>query len=99
MFDKEYSKKWFGESFTVINRELNLIISMYELKDYNNDVKEGFFRFLSHCILNLIVNPLILCLQIFSRTDFFSSNNLTLVSESKFYSNTDISFSSCFSCK
>ena len=43
MFDKEYTEKWSGEIFTVINRKLNQNIPMYELKDYNNDKIEGFF--------------------------------------------------------
>ena len=43
MFDKEYTEKWSGEIFTVINRKLNQNIPMYELKDYNNEVIEGFF--------------------------------------------------------
>ena len=43
MFDKEYTQKWSGEIFTVINRKLNQNIAMYELNDYNNDVIEGFF--------------------------------------------------------
>ena len=38
MFDKEYTEKWSGEIFTVINRKLNQNIPMYELKDYNNEV-------------------------------------------------------------
>ena len=43
MFEKEYSEKWTGEIFTIINRKLNQNIPMYELKDYNNDVIQGFF--------------------------------------------------------
>ena len=43
MFDKEYTEKWSGESFTIINRKLNQNIPMYELKDYNNEVIQGFF--------------------------------------------------------
>ena len=43
MFDKEYTEKWSGEIFTVINRKLNQNIPMYELKDYNNEVIQGFF--------------------------------------------------------
>ena len=42
-FDKEYIKKWTGEVFTVINHKLNQNIPMYELKDYNNEVIQGFF--------------------------------------------------------
>ena len=43
MFDKEYTEKWSGEIFTVINRKLNQNIPMYELNDYNNEVIQGFF--------------------------------------------------------
>ena len=43
MFDKEYSEKWSGKIFTIINRKLNQNITMYELKDYNNEVIQGFF--------------------------------------------------------
>ena len=43
MFDKEYTEKWSGEIFTIINRKLNQNIPMYELKDYNNEVIQGFF--------------------------------------------------------
>ena len=43
MFDKEYTAKWSGEIFTIINRKLNQNIPMYELKDYNNEVIQGFF--------------------------------------------------------
>ena len=44
MFDKEYTEKWSGEIFTVIKRKLNQNISMYELKDYNNEVIQGFYE-------------------------------------------------------
>ena len=44
MFDKEYTEKWSGEIFTVINRKLNQNIPMYELKDYNNEVIQGFYE-------------------------------------------------------
>ena len=43
MFNKEYTEKWSGEIFTIINRKLNENIPMYELKDYNNEVIQGFF--------------------------------------------------------
>ena len=43
MFDKEYTAKWSGEIFTIINHKLNQNIPMYELKDYNNEVIQGFF--------------------------------------------------------
>ena len=43
MFDKEYTEKWSGEIFTVINRKLNQNIPMYELNDYNNEVIQVFF--------------------------------------------------------
>ena len=42
MFDKEYTEKWSGEIFTVINPKLKQNIPMYELNDYNNDVIQGF---------------------------------------------------------
>ena len=41
MFDKEYTEKWSGEIFTIINHKLNQNIPMYELKD--NEVIQGFF--------------------------------------------------------
>ena len=43
MFNKEYSKKWSGEIFSVINRKYNQNILMYEFKDYNNEVVQGWF--------------------------------------------------------
>ena len=43
MFDKEYTEKWSGKIFTIINRKLNQNIPMYELKDYNNEVIQGYF--------------------------------------------------------
>ena len=43
MFDKEHTEKWSGEIFTIINHKLNQNIPMYELKDYNNNVIQGFF--------------------------------------------------------
>ena len=43
MFDKEYTENWSGEIFTVINCKLNQNIRMYELKNYNNEVIQGFF--------------------------------------------------------
>ena len=42
-FDREYSEKWTGEIFTVIDRKINQNQPMYQLKDYNNDVIEGYF--------------------------------------------------------
>ena len=42
-FDREYSEKWSTEVFTVIDRKLNQNIPMYRLKDYNNDVIQGYF--------------------------------------------------------
>ena len=43
MFDKEYTEKWSGKIFTIINHTLNQNIPMYELKDYNNEVIQGSF--------------------------------------------------------
>ena len=43
MFNKEYTEKRSGEIFSIINRKLNQNIPMYELKDYNNEVVQGFF--------------------------------------------------------
>ena len=43
MFNKEYTEKWSGEIFTIINCKLNQNIPMYDLKDYNNEVIQGFF--------------------------------------------------------
>ena len=42
-WDREYSEKWTGEIFTIINRKLNQEIPMYQLKDYNNDIIDSFF--------------------------------------------------------
>ena len=42
-FDREYSEKWSGEVFTVIERKMNQDIPMYKLKDYNNEVIESYF--------------------------------------------------------
>ena len=42
-FDREYSERWSGEIFTIIERKLNQGIPMYKLKDYNNDIIEGYF--------------------------------------------------------
>ena len=39
MFDKEYTEKW-----SVVNCKLNQNIPMYELKDYNNEVIQGFYE-------------------------------------------------------
>ena len=44
MFDKEYTQKWSGEIFTIINCKLSQNIPMYELKDYNNDVIHVFYE-------------------------------------------------------
>ena len=42
-FDREYSEKWTGEIFTIIDRKINQGIPMYRIKDYNNDIIESFF--------------------------------------------------------
>ena len=42
-FDREYSERWSGEIFTVTDRKMNQAIPMYKLKDYNNDLIEGYF--------------------------------------------------------
>ena len=42
-FDREYSEKWSGEIFTVVDRKRNQNIPMYKLKDYNNEVIESHF--------------------------------------------------------
>ena len=42
-FDREYSEKWSGEIFTVTERKINQNQPMYQLKDYNNDIREGYF--------------------------------------------------------
>ena len=42
-FDREYSEKWSGEIFTVTERKINQNQPMYQLKDYNNDIIEGYF--------------------------------------------------------
>ena len=42
-FDREYSEKWSGEIFTIIDRKINQNQPMYQLKDYNNDIIEGYF--------------------------------------------------------
>ena len=42
-FDREYSEKWSGEIFTVTDRKINQNQPMYQLKDYNNDIIEGYF--------------------------------------------------------
>ena len=42
-FDREYSEKWSGEIFTVVERKRNQNIPMYKLKDYNNEVIESYF--------------------------------------------------------
>ena len=42
-FDREYSEKWSGEIFTVVDRKRNQDIPMYQLKDYNNEVIESLF--------------------------------------------------------
>ena len=43
MFNKEYTEKWSGYIFTIINGKLNEYIPIYELRDYNNEVIQGFF--------------------------------------------------------
>ena len=42
-FDREYSEKWSGEIFTVVDRKRNQNVPIYKLKDYNNDVIESLF--------------------------------------------------------
>ena len=42
-FDREYSEKWSGEIFTVTERIINQNQPMYQLKDYNYDIIEGYF--------------------------------------------------------
>ena len=42
-FDREYSEKWTGEIFTIINKKMNQNIPMYQIKDYNNDTIQSYF--------------------------------------------------------
>ena len=42
-FDREYSEKWSTEIYTVIERKMNQNYPMYKLKDYANDIVEGYF--------------------------------------------------------
>ena len=42
-FDREYSEKWTGEIFTIIERKINQGIPMYRIKDYNNEIIESYF--------------------------------------------------------
>ena len=42
-FDCKYSEKWSCEIFTVTDHKINQNQPMYQLKDYNNDIKEGYF--------------------------------------------------------
>ena len=42
-FDREYSEKWSGEIFTITDQKINQSQPMYQLKDYNNDIIEGYF--------------------------------------------------------
>ena len=42
-FDREYSEKWTGEIFTIINKKMNQNIPMYQIKDYNNDIIQSYF--------------------------------------------------------
>ena len=42
-FDREYSEKWSTEVFRIIERKKNQSIPMYKLKDYDNDIIEGYF--------------------------------------------------------
>ena len=42
-FDREYSEKWSGEIFTITDRKINQNQPMYQLKDYNNDIIDGYF--------------------------------------------------------
>ena len=43
LFDREYSEKWSGEIFIIIDRKLNQNTPMYKLKDFNNDIIDGYF--------------------------------------------------------
>ena len=42
-FDREYSEKWTGEIFTIINKKMNQNIPIYQIKDYNNDIIHSYF--------------------------------------------------------
>ena len=42
-FDREYSEKWSGEIFTIINKKMNQNIPMYQIKDYNNEIIQSYF--------------------------------------------------------
>ena len=42
-FYREYSEKWSGEIFTITDRKINQNHPMYQLKDYNNKIIEGYF--------------------------------------------------------
>ena len=42
-FDREYSERWSGEIFTIVERKMNQKVPMYKLKDYNNEVIESYF--------------------------------------------------------
>ena len=42
-FDRKYSEKWSGEIFTITDRKINQNQPMYQLKDYNNDIIDGYF--------------------------------------------------------
>ena len=42
-FDREYSEKWSTEIFTIVDKKLNQDIPMYQIKDYNNDIIDGYF--------------------------------------------------------
>ena len=42
-FSREYSEKWSTEIFTIADRKKNQGIPMYQLKDYDNDLIEGYF--------------------------------------------------------
>ena len=42
-FDCEYCEKWSGEIFTITDHKINQNQPMYQLKDYNNEIIEGYF--------------------------------------------------------
>ena len=42
-FDREYSERWSGEIFTIVERKMNQNIPMYKIKDYNDEVIESYF--------------------------------------------------------
>ena len=42
-FTREYSQRWSNEIFTIADRKKNQGIPMYQLKDYDNELIEGYF--------------------------------------------------------